>query len=155
MKMKIIFLLLAGLVISLGTGLYLYNVPDRDIAGSKSDFTLSVDALVDEYLLNPQAANTKYLDDQGESSIITITGPLEDISEDFNGQLVLLLKSPSAQAGLSATLNEGSILKAADFKKVEIYTIKGVIRSGASYDEDLEMYEHVILEKSEIINKSK
>lgn len=152
MKQKIIFLLIAGLVISLGTGLYLYHMPDRDIAGSKSDFTLSADALVEEYLQNPQAANAKYLDDEGESSIITITGPFEDISEDFKGQLVLLLKSPSAKAGISATLNEGSVLKATDFKKGEIYTLKGVIRSGASYDEDLEMYENVILEKSQISN---
>ena len=30
--------------------------------------------------------------------------------------------------------------------------IKGVIRSGASYDADLEMYENVIIEKSDIIS---
>jgi hypothetical protein len=32
-------------------------------------------------------------------------------------------------------------------------TVKGVIRSGASYDEDLEMYENVILEKSDIVKE--
>ena len=31
--------------------------------------------------------------------------------------------------------------------------VKEVIRSGASYDEDLEMYENVILEKSDIVNE--
>jgi hypothetical protein len=30
-------------------------------------------------------------------------------------------------------------------------TVKGVIRSGAAYDEDLEMYEHVILEKCSLV----
>lgn len=151
MKKKITFLLLAALVISLGTGLYLYYMPDRDIAGGKSDFTLSVDALVDEYLQNPQVANAKYLDDQGESSIITISGPLADVSEDFNGQIVLLLKSPSAQAGISATLNKETPSQIKDFTKGEIYQVKGVIRAGANYDSDLGMYENVILEKCEII----
>tara|TARA_R110002050_G_scaffold66423_1_gene143454 strand:+ start:1301 stop:1765 length:465 start_codon:yes stop_codon:yes gene_type:complete len=152
MKKKIIFLLLAGLVISLATGLYLYNMPERDIAGSKSDFTLSVDALVDEFLENQQAANMKYLDESGESSIITVTGPLAEISEDFKGQTVLLLKSPSAQAGISATLSYETPSPIKDLTIGEVYRVKGVIRSGANYDLDLGMYENVILEKCEIIN---
>jgi len=152
LKIKVTFLLLAGLLISLVTGFYLYNMPDRDIAASESDFTLSVDALVDEFLENTKAANNKYLDESGESSIITISGPLADISEDFNGQIVLLLKSPSAQAGISATLNKDSPSRIKDFVKGNLYQLKGVIRSGANYDSDLEMYENVILEKCEVIN---
>ena len=152
LKIKITILLLTGLVISVATGFYLYNMPDRNIAASKSDYNLSVDALVNEFLENTQAANNKYLDESGESSIMTVTGPLTDISEDFNGQIVLLLKSPSAQAGISATLNKETPSQIKDFKKGAVYQVKGVIRSGANYDTDLEMYENVILEKCEIIN---
>jgi hypothetical protein len=150
--LKIAYLLIVGLLIGAGLGIYLFNMPDRDIAGSESDFSLMADALVNEYLENSQIANAKYLDDEGESSIITISGELANISEDFNGQIVLLLKSPSAKAGVSATLSKESLEKISDFNKGQDYRIKGVIRSGASYDEDLEMFENVILEKCEIIN---
>jgi len=56
------------------------------------------------------------------------------------------------KAGVNCTLlsnekNAGSAYKVGD--KV---TIKGVIRAGARYDEDLEMYESVILEKAAIIH---
>jgi len=151
--LRIVYLIIAGVAITGGISLYLFNMPDRDIAGSESDFNLTADALVNEYLANSHAANAKYLDDEGESSIITISGPLAEISEDFNGQTVLLLKSPSAKAGISATLNEESLSKISDFNKGQIYRLKGVIRSGASFDADLEMYENVILEKCEIINQ--
>ena len=33
-----------------------------------------------------------------------------------------------------------------------VITVKGVIRSGASYDEDLELYENVTIDKSDIVN---
>ncbi len=33
--------------------------------------------------------------------------------------------------------------------------VKGVIRSGANYDADLEMYEHVIMEKCDLITNVK
>jgi hypothetical protein len=150
--LKIVYLVLACIVVTVGIGFFLFNMPDRNITSIESDFTLSVDALVNDYLENSPVANAKYLDDEGESSIITISGPLADISEDFNGQIVLLLKNPSAQAGVSATLNEKSLAKIGDFKKGKEYRIKGVIRSGAGYDEDLEMFENVILEKCEILN---
>ena len=151
--LKIVYLALAGIIISAGIGLYLFNMPDRNITRIESDFTLSVDALVNEYLENSPVANAKYLDDEGESSIITISGPLADIGEDFNGQIVLLLKKASAEAGVSTTLSEKSLAKIGDFKKGQEYRVKGVIRSGASYDEDLEMFENVILEKCEILNQ--
>ena len=32
-------------------------------------------------------------------------------------------------------------------------TIKGVIRSGAAYDADLEMYENVLIDKCDIVSK--
>ena len=152
LRTKITFILISALLLSFGLGLYLYYMPERDIAASKSDFTLSVDALVDEFLENQQAANMKYLDESGESSIITVTGPLAEISEDFKGQTVLLLKSPSAQAGISATLSYETPSPIKDLTIGEVYRVKGVIRSGANYDLDLGMYENVILEKCEIIN---
>jgi hypothetical protein len=149
---KIVAILgIAGLLIGGGIGLYMFNKPHRNIQSADVDYTLTASEIVSEYLTEIDAANKKYLAADGDSKILEITGVVSKISEDFSGQKVVLLKGEQVQAGVSATFTSETNSSLDDVQVDQTITIKGVIRSGASYDEDLEMYEHVIIEKSDII----
>lgn len=152
-KKKILIIISAGVVIVASVALYMYNMPARDVQATKTDYNFKASAIVKEYLADPEKANQKYLDDEGESKVLEITGIVADISEDFNKQKVILLKSDTDKAGVSASFTSETNKSTQGVNIGDEITIKGVIRSGASYDEDLGMYEHVILEKSDIITQ--
>ena len=152
--LKIIGLVaVAGIIIGGSVGLYLFNMPHRDVQSSQVDYSLSSSEIVQEYLTDRAAANEKYLADDGESKILEISGMVSKISEDYNGQKVILLKTPKDKAGVSASFTTETAQSTEGIKIGQTISIKGVIRSGASYDEDLELYENVILEKSNVTTK--
>jgi len=142
-----------GIVIGGGIFLYMFFQPHRDVQATKTDFQLEAKQIVDEYLKDANAANDKYLQEEGDSKIIEVSGVVAEISEDFNNQKVLLLKGKGENAGVSCTFTSATNKNAATLKVGDQVTIKGVIRSGAGYDEDMEMYEDVIMEKCDIVNK--
>jgi hypothetical protein len=144
---------IAGLLVGGGIGLYMFNKPHRDVQSAQADYVLSSSQIVTEYLADYQAANQKYLAADGNSKILEISGEVNEISENFNGQKVVLLNGVNDRAGVSAIFTEETNDNLNGIKVGRTITVKGVIRSGASYDEDLEMYEHVILEKSDIVKK--
>lgn len=152
-KIKIILLsLLTAGLIGGGYVLYLWNMPHLDVQAQKADYSISANQLVNEYLTNEKIANAKYLGENGESKIIIINGTISKIDTDMNNQKVILLKEDTAKAGVNCTFmastnNNISALKVGDKTK-----IKGIIRSGASYDADMELYENVVLEKCDISN---
>ncbi|MEN8124793.1 MAG: hypothetical protein ABFR32_06630 [Bacteroidota bacterium] len=151
--LKIIFLLLGiGIIIVIGIGIYMFNMPHRDIKTTKTDYKLNAKEIVNEYLKDPTIANEKYLDEEGESKILEITGNINSFSTDFNNQIVILLKEDNSKAGVTCTFTDESKSIVKNLKEGQLISVKGVIRSGASYDEDLEMYENVILEKCSLIN---
>jgi len=141
-----------GILIIGGVGFYMFNKPARDVQKTKTDFSYQAGEIVDEYLLDAKKANDKYLDEEGNSKVLEVTGTVAEISEDFKGQTVILLKTDTDKAGVSCTFTSESNARAAAVKIGDEITIKGVIRSGASYDEDLGMYENVIVEKSDIVS---
>lgn len=143
----------AGIVIAGAVGLYMFNMPHRDVQSAKADFSLNSSEIVAEYLANKDAANEKYLAADGDSKILEVTGTVSKISDDFDGNKVVLLKSSSDKAGVSATFTPETNANATNLQVGEKVTVKGVIRSGAAYDNDLELYENVILEKSDVVNK--
>ncbi len=150
---KAILLLLGiGITIGIITGIYMFNMPHRNIKTTNTDYQLKASEIVNEYLQNPTSANEKYLDEEGESKILEITGKITSISTDFNNQIVILLKDNDNKAGVTCTFSDESKTIAEKLKQDQIVIVKGVIRLGASYDEDLEMYENVILEKCSLIN---
>ena len=152
--LKIVAILgVAGILIAGGIGLYMFNMPHRDVQSADADYTLTASEIVSEYFTDNEAANKKYLAADGDSKILEITGVVSKISEDFSGQKVVLLKGEQVKAGVSATFTSETNSSLGDVQVDQTITIKGVIRSGASYDEDLEMYEHVIIEKSDIVLK--
>lgn len=156
MKKKIIkwglILLLGGLVIGGGIVFYLFNMPHRDVQAADVDYEITATQLVQEYLDNAQSANDKYLQEEGESKILAVSGTVASIDEDMNQQKVVLLKSTDGKAGVSCTFTASTNVHAGKLKAGDKVKIKGVIRSGAGYDEDLELYEDVIMEKCDVIN---
>jgi len=144
---------IAGLLIGGGIILYMFNMPHRDVQSVKADYSLTSTQIVSEYLSDKDIANKKYLSADGESKILEISGVVSKISEDYNGQKVVLLKNTEDNAGVSATFTAETNANLDGVELGQSITIKGVIRSGASYDEDLEMFENVILEKSDIVKK--
>jgi len=153
-KLKI-GLLIIGIGILLGGGafLYMFFQPHRNVQATKTDFQLEAKQIVDEYLKDANAANNKYLQEEGDSKIIEITGIVAEISKDFNKQKVVLLKRLGENAGVSCTFTSETNKNILRLKVGDKVTIKGVIRSGAGYDEDMELYEDVILEKCDLVIK--
>jgi hypothetical protein len=148
-----IIVAVAGIVIAVAVGLYMFNMPHRDVQSAKADYSLNSSEIVAEYLIDADAANSKYLAADGDSKVLEITGTVSKISEDFDGQKVVLLKSDSDKAGVSATFTPETNANTEKLQVGQSVTIKGVIRAGAAYDSDLELYENVILEKSNVVTK--
>ena len=148
-----IILVAVGVVIAGAVGLYLFNMPHRNVQKAATDYSLTSSQIVAEYLTDKESANKKYLSNDGDSKVLEITGVVSKISEDFNDQKVVLLKSADDKAGVSASFTTETNANAAKLQVGETVTVKGVIRSGASYDEDLDLYENVILEKSDVATK--
>ena len=157
MKKKILkwglIIIVFALVVGGSVFLYMFFQPHRDIQATKTDFHLEVKQLVNEYLTDAETANDKYLQEEGDSKVLEITGIVADIYEDFNMQKVVLLRSPEEPAGVSCTFTAETNSNAEKLTVGDKVTIKGVIRSGAGYDEDMELYEDVIMEKCDLVNK--
>lgn len=149
----VIILIVAGVLIGGGAALYLFNMPHRNVQSAKSDYTLTGSEIVAEYLAGKDAANQKYLASDGDSKILEISGVVSKISDDFNGNKVVLLKGENDKAGVNATFTTETSPNATKLEVGQTISIKGVIRSGASFDEDLGLYENVILEKSDLVKK--
>lgn len=141
----------AGVLIGVSVFLYMFFMPHRDVQAAKTDFSLTSSQIVSEYLADKNKANEKYLAADGDSKILEISGEVRKISDDFNGQKVVLLKSKQDEAGVSATFTPETNDNLKGVVVGQNIIVKGVIRAGASYDEDLELYENVILDKSDLI----
>lgn len=132
-------------------GFYMFNQPKRDVQATKTDFGFTASQIVREYLTDAKKANIKYLDEEGNSKILEITGNVSNISEDYNNQKVVLLKSDHDSAGVSCTFTPETNAAVNQIKPGETIVVKGIIRSGASYDKNLGMYENVIMNKCKMI----
>jgi hypothetical protein len=143
-----IVIIIAGII-----GAMMFFKPHRDVQNTTTDFSYQASEIVNEYLTDANKANNKYLDEEGNSKVLEIVGTVAKISEDFNHQKVILLKSDSDKAGVSCTFTQDTNPHTLNIKTGDKITVKGVIRSGAAFDADLDMYENVILEKCDIISK--
>lgn len=157
MKNKVLkrILILIGLVVVIGGGIVLYIMfkPHRDTQSTAADFKLSATELVNESLKDADATNDKYLSEDGDSKIMAITGTISSIGTDFANNQVILLKNENADAGVKCTFMKETNKNAEKLKAGDIVTIKGVYRVAASYDEDFEEYEDVIVEECDIITE--
>ncbi|MDI1356314.1 MAG: hypothetical protein PSX36_15465 [bacterium] len=133
--------------------LYLLNMPHLDVQAQKADFSIDASNLVMEYLQDEKKANGKYLSDEGNSKIFVVNGIVKSIDIDMNNQITILLQSETDKAGVKCVFMASTNKHAEIIHAGQKVSIKGIIRSGANYDSDLELYENVLLEKCDIINQ--
>ncbi|MCB0400854.1 MAG: hypothetical protein KDD41_02120 [Flavobacteriales bacterium] len=154
MKKSIKWIVISGallIVIGLSYASYMYFMPHRDIQIVEVFEKVEASQLVESYLTDPDAANNRYLDSEGESKVIVVSGSIKSIITDQMNQKVVILKSSNENLGVSCSFTLESNQNLQGFKVGDPIQIKGVIRSGAEYDEDLDLYEDVILEKCDVI----
>ena len=148
-KKRLIILAVLGVVTVGVIGTIIFLTPHRDVKNTKSDFTVNAKVLVDEYLKDAIMANDKYLSNDGDSKIFEITGRVDQIFKNQKNQDVILLKPESDELGVQCTFILGE-----DISKLSIdgiITVKGKIEQGASYDEDLELGEDVIIGECSLV----
>jgi len=150
MKKVLIAALVCG-ALGGGYAYYLFNMPHRDIQAVEVFAELEASNLVAEFLNDAPTANEKYLDAEGESKVLIVKGVVDDIELDMNNQKVVLLKNSGDQAGVSCTFTVETNSNTDNLKEGQNVSIKGVIRSGAEIDTDLDLVEDVILEKCDIV----
>ena len=144
-NVKIVLIVIAAMaVIGGGYGLYLFNMPHRDVQGEDASFTIEAESFVEEFMKTPTESNAKYLD-----NVVVVSGTISEISEDQLKQKVVLLKT--SNSGVSCTFMVETNKNANNLKVGDKVKIKGIVRIGASYDEDLELAEYAILEKCDIL----
>ncbi len=151
---KIVFLtILFGAIIGGGIFLYLWNMPHIDVQAQKADFSVSTTSIVNEYLNNEKAANDKYLSDEGDSKIFIIKGTVKSKDTDMNNQVTVLLQEANDKSGVKCVFTTETNKNADALQIGQQTAIKGIIRSGAKYDGDLELYENVLLEKCDVVTE--
>ena len=151
MKSKIFKIIAVIAIIVIAYGAYMWFMPHQNVQGTKAFKTIKATALVHEFLQDKDKANDLYLDAEGESKVLVITGTIANISIDQLNQQVVLLKDATEKMGVSCTFTVDSNSQVEQLKVGDKVQIKGVIRSGAEYDEDLDLTENVIVEKSAIV----
>ncbi len=144
----VVLIAIAGVVIY---GIYMYNLPHRNVQTTNTDYKVTVSELVNEYLSDPETANKKYLADDGDSKVLEVTGTVKRIQENFNGQKVIILQQDEDQAGASFTITTASHQDISTLKTGQTITLKGVIRSGPFYDADLDMYVNAVIDESDLV----
>lgn len=144
-KYGLIGILVVGLI-GIGTIIYMFNMPHRNVLSEKALFEVTTTELVDAFLTDQPAANKKYLD-----QVVAVTGKIASIDKDMNNQTVILLSDDTQGAGVRSSFTLETNPDPDQLRLGEYVTIKGVVRAGAEYLADLDLLEHVILEKASII----
>jgi hypothetical protein len=144
-KYGLIGILFVGLI-GAGTAIYLFHMPHRDVLSEKAVFEVTATGLVDAFLTDQPAANKKYLD-----QVVAVTGKIAGIDKDMNNQTVILLRDDTQGAGVRSSFTMETNPDPDQLLLGEQIKLKGVVRAGAEYLADLDLVEHVILEKATII----
>lgn len=143
--------ILAGLVIAGSIVTYMWFKPHRNVQATKAFSELKARDLIQEFSADANAANAKYLSQDGNSKILIIEGRVYKISKNQIGETVIILKEEGAKAGVSCTFTLKTSPEIAGIKEGDIIHIKGAITAGNSYDADLDVYEHAVMIQCAIV----
>lgn len=144
-------LLVIGIIVAVAVMSNIFSFSSKYLQADKTDFNYPASEIVNDYLMDAEKSDKKYFDG-GYPKVIKITGTVAELHENAKGQKVILLKAKKDKAGVIATFMNESNLLMEDIMTGDEIIVKGVIRTGAYYDTDLEMYEDVILDKSEMVS---
>ncbi|MFT4525879.1 MAG: hypothetical protein ACI9FU_000297 [Granulosicoccus sp.] len=79
----------------------MFNKPHRDIDAESAVATVSADDLFADFEADEAAANASYLD-----QVIEVSGTIDEVSEDAEGNTVVILAAETAMmGGVSATID--------------------------------------------------
>jgi hypothetical protein len=107
-------------VLLLGTYLYLRYMPEKSVSKQETDFKVMATVLADEYSLNPEASDRKYID-----RVVEVTGIIAEITTDQNNSTVFILRENSTTTGILCTLDNSAAKKARQYKTGSKITLKG------------------------------
>jgi hypothetical protein len=141
-KKTILGLGAAGILVGGGIFLYIWNMPHRDVQATEVDFTVSASEFVTEYLRDAKAANDKYLAEDGDSRVLVIQGKVVELDETISGNRIVILGSDNPNLGIKCTFLPNDHSQEVPIEIGAEVKIKGVVRAGPSYDEDLDLHEH-------------
>jgi hypothetical protein len=135
---------LCFMLLGAGIGLDIWFQPHRDVKSAPVFAEFGVDDFIDR----PLEAKEKYLAEDGDSKIVTMSGKISSIETNLKGQTVIELRGQRIEAGARFTLMEDQKEKASQFVVGDSAKITGVVSAGAVYDEDFGRYLNAILEQA-------
>ena len=135
-----------GAIIGLAVVIYLFNMPHRDVVGEEASIKVAAIELVANFLDDEAVANQKYID-----NVVEISGTVQSVRTDSQRQTVIMLKEASQKAAISCSFTPETSEDVEGIVEGSFVTIKGIVRAGATYDADMDLYEHVVVEKSSIV----
>jgi len=144
-------IIMAGILIAGSIGAYLFFKPHRDVQATNAFAKLKASELVSEFTADANKANAKYLASDGNSKVLIVEGRVNKISDNQNGEKVIVLKDEDAKVGVSATFTKTTTANTQSIKPGDIVKIKGAITAGNHYDANLDLYEHTILVQCDLV----
>lgn len=148
--LHLLLLALVGGIAGVAYGLYLWNLPHRDVVALEADHRGSVADFVDEYLRDPAAANRRYLSDDGKSSVIALRGTVREIRTNAEDLPVAVLGASGQPAAIAFTFDPSRADEASGLSPGDPVTLKGVIRAGPEHNEVLGLWTDGIVEKASL-----
>lgn len=104
-----------------GAVFYLYNKPQRAVAGEAPALRLPAQELFDRYSEQENQANELYLD-----KVLEVTGTIGEISTGAGGETTLILKNERDMFGVSCTLDGSQGASVSQLRVGETVKVKGL-----------------------------
>ena len=146
MKKRIIGVVAIIALLGGSIGLYMFNMPHRDAQNIEAEFNLTASDLANQFLENNKLANSTYLSEDGDSKVGIVKGKVKEVGKNAKGESYVIIRDDNSPVGAQCSFQSEININLSD-----IISVKGVIRSGAEYDEDFEEYIDVIIEQCSII----
>lgn len=148
----LLFFLGLGIITVIVLSTDMFGIAFKHVQAKKTDYSFSASEIVNDYLTDSKKSDGKYFEEGGYPKVLKIIGTVAELYENAKGQKIVLLKGKKDKAGVIATFGNEFNSAAEDLVVGDQIIVKGVIRTGAYFDTDLEIYEDVILDKSEIVS---
>lgn len=131
-----------------GFGLDMWFAPHRDVRTAPVFEEFDVDDFTSEFITDYQHATEKYLSDDGDSKIVTMTGTIAEIDTNLNDEIVIELSGEKTEAAARFTLAYDQMDKAKNLKPGDQTKLTGVVSCGAYFDPDFNRYIDAVLEQA-------
>jgi hypothetical protein len=126
------YILLAFIIIGATAGIYgykEYNRTAKDIALVTPAFTITSNAIINDFATNDSIANIKYL-----GKTIALSGSLKSIDKDENGFFTVVLGDTSSTTSVRCSMDSSHNKEASSLKEGTQINIKGIC-TGYNKDE--------------------